>query len=263
MIQLFGFDCPFVERTRLLLELKGVEHTYTSLHDFERAPDWFLKLNPLGKVPVLVHDDEALYESTIINEYVEERFDGPAAMPLDPLLKARTRLLIRHCEQVFIAKLFGLLMNRDAEQADRVMSEAVESWRWVDDFLRRHSPVGDFAFGEFGMADLTYAPFFVRYAANRYYRHFELPEELDRAKRWCDACLAHPLVRRIALDEESAIKLYFTHSRGIGGGVRPAPGAFNSQDPSWPYAVRPMPPKPPREYWDDAPQYPPPGARPD
>ena len=56
-VEVLGFDCPFVERTRMLLDLKGVEHTYRSLTDFKTAPPWFLELNPLGKVPTLVDGD--------------------------------------------------------------------------------------------------------------------------------------------------------------------------------------------------------------
>lgn len=261
-LQLLGFDCPFVERARILLQFKGVEHTYTSMTDFGSAPDWFLKLNPLGKVPVLIDGEEAIYESNIINEYIEDRFEGPRAMPQTPLLRARTRLLANHCDKVFIFKLFALLMNRDGERAQTVMDEAVDSWRWLNTFLMKHSPEGDFAFGDFGLADMTYAPFFARYAANRHYRHFALPgdEDLSRVERWARACVEHPIVRQVTLDEDSLIKLYFTHSRGIGAGVRPAEGQFNSQDPSWPYAERPLPPRPPADYWTDNPDYPPTGS---
>ena len=116
-IQLYGFDCPFVERSRLLLDLKGVDYQYTSVKDFNPAPAWFLKLNPLGKVPVLIHQGKAIYESAIINEYLEDVFPEPAAFPEHPVEKAFSRIVIDYCSKQFIGNLFGLLMNQEEEKA--------------------------------------------------------------------------------------------------------------------------------------------------
>ncbi|ARN76097.1 glutathione S-transferase family protein [Oceanicoccus sagamiensis] len=249
-IQLYGFDCPFVERSRLLLELKGVSYQYTSVKDFNPAPDWFLTLNPLGKVPVLIHQGKAIYESAIINEYLEDIFPSPAAFPVHPVDKAFCRILIDYCSKPFIANLFALLMNQDQEKTESLMAACLKDWRWLNAFLLEHNPDGDVAFGsgegDFGMADLSYLPFFSRYAAVAYYRHFELPDEqaYARVKRWRDSCMTHPLAKALMMPEEHIIKLYYSHSQGWGAGRLPPKGQQNSLDPATPYEDRPMPPRP-------------------
>jgi glutathione S-transferase len=70
-LELISFDiCPYVERSRIALEHKGVEYDYTEI-DLSDKPDWFLEISPRGKVPVLTVDDEPIFESNVINELIE------------------------------------------------------------------------------------------------------------------------------------------------------------------------------------------------
>jgi len=250
-LKLLGFDCPFVERTRLLLEFKNIPYEYTSMKDFNPRPEWFLQLNPQGKVPVLIHREQAIYESAVINEYLEEVFPSPAALPVSPSRRAFCRILIDYCNKSFAAAQFALLMNQQQERAEPLMADALASWRWLNNFLLQHSPDEDFAFNKLGMADFTFMPFFSRYAALRYYRHFELPatEEFERVRRWHDACMHHPIHQAVCLPEEHIIKLYYTHSQGWGAGRLPPKGEHNSLDPDIPFEQRPMPPRPAKNYW--------------
>jgi glutathione S-transferase len=253
-LQLLGFDCPFVERARLLLALKEQPYEYTNIRNFNPRPQWFLELNPQGKVPVLIHRGNAIYESAIINEYLEELYPNPPAFPATAAQRAFCRILIDYCGKGFVSSQFALLMNQDADKADKLMADALDSWRWLNDFLMLHNPDGSFAFAEFGMADISYIPFFSRYAAVRYYRHFELPASagFSRVLRWFDACMTHPLTAAIAMPEEDIIKLYYSHSRGWGAGRLPPKGEHNSLDPEIPYAQRPIPPRPPKQYWQQS-----------
>ncbi|WP_159931060.1 glutathione S-transferase family protein [Oceanicoccus sp. KOV_DT_Chl] len=141
-LKLYGFDCPFVERTRLLLALKQLDYEYTRMQDFNPAPDWFLALNPLGKVPVLIHREQAIYESAIINEYLEDCFPKPTAFSKDPAAKALARILIDYCGKSFVPAMFGLLMNREQANAEAVMTASLESWRWLNTFLVQHNRKG-------------------------------------------------------------------------------------------------------------------------
>lgn len=88
--------CPFVQRSAITLEHKRVPYE-TEYVDLANKPQWFLDLSPLGKVPVLVvRDDEreiVLFESAVINEYLDEITDG-SLLPSDPLLRARHRAMI-------------------------------------------------------------------------------------------------------------------------------------------------------------------------
>src|SRR5438445_4068918 len=80
--------CPYVQRAVIALNEKGVGFERVDI-DLANKPDWFLKLSPLGKVPVLVvRSDEgevALFESNVISEYVEDTQGGAKLNPQDPL----------------------------------------------------------------------------------------------------------------------------------------------------------------------------------
>ena len=60
--------CPYAQRTRMLMIEKELPFELTEV-DLSNKPDWFLKVSPYGKVPVIVDDGETIYESAIINEY--------------------------------------------------------------------------------------------------------------------------------------------------------------------------------------------------
>ena len=83
-IELFSARvCPYAHRTRLVLAEKGLDFELTEI-DFENKPRRFLEISRYGKVPALVHAGNEIYESAIINEYLEEAFPEPALMPADP-----------------------------------------------------------------------------------------------------------------------------------------------------------------------------------
>ncbi|MCB1326851.1 MAG: glutathione S-transferase family protein [Leptospiraceae bacterium] len=84
--------CPFVQRSVITLKHKGVPFDVKYI-DLENKPDWFLRLSPTGKVPVLKVGDTVLFESAVINEYLNE-VNPPSMHPADPLERARHRAWI-------------------------------------------------------------------------------------------------------------------------------------------------------------------------
>jgi len=71
MLTLVSFDlCPYVQRAAIALAEKGVPFERRDV-DLANKPDWFEAISPLGKVPLLQVDDEVLFESAVIVEYLE------------------------------------------------------------------------------------------------------------------------------------------------------------------------------------------------
>lgn len=106
MIELYHFWSSVCSvRCRMALEEKGVKWTsrYIDLFKFDQLQPEYLAINPDGIVPTLVHDGEPVRESTIINEYIDAAFPGPALTPREPLRQARMREFIRKCEDGFDA----------------------------------------------------------------------------------------------------------------------------------------------------------------
>lgn len=250
-IQLYSMAiCPFAQRTRILLKLKGVEFDLVEMDPTRRMPDWFLRLNPLGQVPVIRHAGIVLNESSVINEYLEEVVSSPSIFSASPHRKAICRIAIDYCNHQFVPQMYRLLMNQARERDGELTENVLKTWRWADDFLMRHNPDGTYLFDEagFGMAELSYGPFFQRYCLNQYYRHFELPEGpgYSRAIRWRDAVLRHPAVIATGMSDEAFIKYYYDYSLGYGNGAIPAGRETSSFDPTIPLESRPMPPRPAR-----------------
>src|SRR5437870_4776213 len=105
MIALYDYpDCPFAQKVRVVLAEKDLEFD-TVVIDLrkgeQRAAD-FLKLNPYGKVPVLIDDDVVVYDSTIINEYLDDEYPNPPLMPEDSAGRARVRQFEDFCDNSFM-----------------------------------------------------------------------------------------------------------------------------------------------------------------
>src|SRR5690349_21172473 len=91
-----GWFCPFAQRTWLALEEKGVSYEYQEVNPYKKDKE-FLEINPLGLVPALVYHGKPLYESLILNEFLEDEFpDSKLLLPKDSFERARIRLWIDH-----------------------------------------------------------------------------------------------------------------------------------------------------------------------
>jgi len=84
--------CPYVQRAVIALTEKGVPFERIDI-DLANKPDWFLKVSPLGKTPVLLVGDHAIFESAVILEYLEETQANPLH-PADALRRAEHRSFI-------------------------------------------------------------------------------------------------------------------------------------------------------------------------
>lgn len=104
MVELYHFWSSVCSvRCRIALEEKGVSWTskYIDLFKFDQLKPEYLKINPDGVVPTLVHNGLPIRESLIINEYIDAAFSGPALVPADPLLAARMREFNHKCDVAF------------------------------------------------------------------------------------------------------------------------------------------------------------------
>ena len=130
---------PFIER-----ELQGRE--------FEHLKPAYLKINPRGQVPALVHDGRVYTEGMTINEYVDEAFDGPPLRPADPLERWRMRVWCRYAENDLGRCLMMINWNRivpsfigarDMQEVEVILARVPDPDRrrsWRSAFLRQTPP---------------------------------------------------------------------------------------------------------------------------
>src|SRR5688572_15757471 len=110
-------------------------------------------MNPYNQVPVLVERDLILYESNIINEYIDDRFPHPQLMPADPVMRARARLFLYRFENEMFTHIHSIEKNqRTADKGRQVIRDALTQISPV--FAKQKFMLGD----EFTMLDVAIAP---------------------------------------------------------------------------------------------------------
>lgn len=157
MVLYSGTNCPFSQRCRLVLFEKGMDFEIRDVDLFNKPEDISV-MNPYGQVPILVERDLILYESNIINEYIDERFPHPQLMPPDPVARARARLFLFNFEKELFVHV-NVLENEKNKSATPVLDKAILSIR---DRLTQLAPVfvkNKYMLGEeFSMLDVAIAP---------------------------------------------------------------------------------------------------------
>lgn len=122
MILYSGITCPFSHRCRIVLFEKEMDFEIKDVDIFNKPEDLAM-MNPYNQVPVLAERELNLYESNIINEYIDERFPHPQLMPGDPISRARARLFLFDMERELfchVQTLENLDSTEEAKEAARV-----------------------------------------------------------------------------------------------------------------------------------------------
>lgn len=165
MIRLYHFWMSGNAReVRIVLAEKGLEYESAIVDVMKgetRTPE-FLRLNPFGKVPVLVDGEVTLYEASIINEYLDEQYPDPPLMPMTPAARARVRETIYWATQHIHANLGPVLVEtllkpepqRDQEMIAKRRSAIAAAVARLDARLGD----GPYLCGGFSLADAALAP---------------------------------------------------------------------------------------------------------
>jgi len=176
----------------IALRAKSVnfETTYINLRD---KPDWFLKISPHGKVPVLLVDDEPLFESNAIAEYLDETVE-PKLHPADPVVRARHRAWTDFVPD-FSSGLSGVYYakTKDASEAGHEMAH--KRLERIEHALSVDAADGPYFGGDrLCLVDAAYAPFFQRFIMADSLLKTGLLDGYPKAKAWADALLASDVV---------------------------------------------------------------------
>mgnify|MGYP000863721671 FL=1 len=147
-----GTTCPFSHRCRIVLYEKQMDFQVIDVDLFNKPED-IAVINPYNRVPVLVDRDLVLYESNIINEYIDERFPHPQLMPPDPIMRARARQLLFTMEHELFSHIDALEKNlKSAEKSRQHVRDRLTELAPI--FIKQKHMLGD----EFSMLDVAIAP---------------------------------------------------------------------------------------------------------
>ena len=198
-IKLYDFaSSPNCQRVKVVLAEKKLpfEAIPIDLRKGDQKKPDFLKLNPHGKVPVIIDGETVLFESCIINEYLEEKYPEPPLMPKDHAKRAKVRILIDYGLNHFDSpyqKLRQELMKEEKERNSQTIESAKKD---LKNLLQRFErEIGDqpYLAGDFSLVDAALVPRFLRMEGFGI-----LPDpSLPRLGQWLKRMKDRPSVRAI------------------------------------------------------------------
>jgi stringent starvation protein A len=192
-----GTTCPFSMRCRIVLYEKGMDFQIIDV-DLYNKPEDIAVMNPYNRVPILVERDLILYESNIINEYIDERFPHPQLMPADPVMRARARLFLYRFEIELFSQVEILESGKEknADKARAIIRENLVQIAPV--FTKQKHMLGD----DFSMLDVAIAPLLWRL------EHYQivLPKQAAPLLKYAERMFTRPAFIECMTPAEKAMR---------------------------------------------------------
>jgi glutathione S-transferase len=190
--------CPFVQRSVIALKEKGVDFDITYI-DLKNPPDWFKAISPFGKVPLLQVGDIVLFESVVIMEYLDEVYP-PSLHPADPLRKAHNRAWFEFASSLFSSQ-YTMMIAKDQETYEKAEQELKEKLPLLEAQL-----IGPWFNGkEFSLADVAFAPFFMRQVLLEQWGRLRLLQNHPKVSGWSERLLARPSIQQSVVTDFAAL----------------------------------------------------------
>ena len=176
----FAKASTFSQRTRVVLLEKGIDFTPVEI-DLQNKPDGYTQISHYGKVPAIKHGDVEIYESAIINEYLDEVFPEPPLLPRDPAAKAIARIWIDYANTRFVPAFNKFLRGKDSQEQEQGRKEFTEALLYIEEELGK----GDYLLGDqFSLVDISFYPWFERLPLLEHFRKFTLPTQTSGLQTW-------------------------------------------------------------------------------
>ncbi len=190
--------CLYCQRTRIVLAEKGIEVDIIYIDESTPLPQDLIDIYARGSVPVLVDRDVVLYDSRVIMEYLDERYPHPPLLPVDPVARAKIRLMLYHIDQDWYAPLKKIehCTAKEAAQTRKLLGESMTA------SVRLFTALPFFMSRDFGLADCCLAPLLWRLP------HYgvELPAQAKPIWTYADRSFARPSFRSSLTDIERAMR---------------------------------------------------------
>jgi glutathione S-transferase len=180
--------CPYVQRAVIALKEKGVDFERIDI-DLSDKPDWFLKISPLGKVPVLKVGDDVIFESAVIAEFLEDTV-SPPLHPADAIKRADHRAWIEFAA-VVLSDIWEFYTATNEETFERKRKDLIQRFERLE---ARITAAPWFDGATFHLVDAAFGPVF------RYFDVFDQIEDFGILKgkpkiaRWRKALKERPSV---------------------------------------------------------------------
>ncbi|MEQ1929764.1 MAG: glutathione S-transferase family protein [Parvularculaceae bacterium] len=193
---------PYVRKILAILSIKGLDFEIDPVVAFY-TDDRFTRLNPLRRIPLLIDGGEPIADSSVIAQYLEEKYPGPAVLPSAPAQRARARWLEEYADtrmgDIFLWRVFSQavllpgVFNRERDLAALKKSLA-EDVPPILDYLETIAPPVGFMFGAIGLVDISVC---VMFRNMSYARWTPDPVRWPKTACWIASTEAHPSLLQI------------------------------------------------------------------
>lgn len=200
--------CPYVQRAVIALTEKGVPFERKDV-DLSNKPDWFKKISPLGKTPVLVVGEQPIFESAVIAEYLEETAPNPLH-PNDALARADHRAWIEFGSAI-LNDISGFYNAKDEESFEAKRAQIAERFARLETRVKA-APWFD---GEsFSLVDAVFGPVFRYFDTFERFGTFGFFDETPKVRRWRETLSARPSVQNAVSPAYPELLTEFLKNRG-------------------------------------------------
>lgn len=219
-IQLVSAEvCPFAQRSRLALLEKELSFELVEIN-LDNKPDWFTHVSPYSKVPVLLHGDTAIFESTVINEYLDEIAPEPNLLPTSPQQRAEARIWIDFDNSRIVPIFYKVLLAQDDQTQTELKLRMTDALRRLEQAGFPGREMGPFWFGsKVSLVDIAMYPHFERFNVLKHYRDIEIPDNYVKIHTWLEAMKALPSVQQTEKGGDYHIKAYETYAEATASGT--------------------------------------------
>lgn len=188
-LKLISFTlCPYVQRAMIVLNEKNISFDIEYI-DLSEPPAWFYDVSPLEKVPVLLVNDEPLFESMVICEYIDETTEG-SLYPADAFKRAQNRAWIEFGNDI-LSSTFEFYTTEDEKRFKHLINVLMDRFEVLEDEISD----GSYFNGEaFSMIDAVYAPIFRYHQRIAQYNDFGFFDDAPKIKAWGDKLLTRASV---------------------------------------------------------------------
>jgi len=187
------------DRVKIVLAEKGLawEGIWVKLGKMEQKGPEHLKRNPYGKIPVIDDDGKLLFESCIINEYLDEKYPNPPLLPKDPYLRARGRILVdyflNYLHEPYWALRGEMIKKNEADRDPKIIAETRKEVTARLQYLEEALGDKPFFLGDYSLTDIAMLPRFPRLE-----KYGVLPSpSLPNLTAWFDRMKQRPAVQAI------------------------------------------------------------------
>ena len=188
---------PESHRTRIVLAEKELPVTTVDI-DSENMPASFLELNPYGKLPTVIDRDTVFFESSVVNEYLDERYPHPPLKPGSPSGRAQMRLAVMRIEQEIYPIFDNLVRVKKKTEPAKKLKAYLET---LNTYLAHQEY---FVAEQYSLADITLAPLLWRLTPNG----IDV-SELRHLQAYMDRLFERPAFRRSLTEDEEMFHAIF------------------------------------------------------